>query len=196
MRRFGLIWMLGILLLVTGSRCSKEYSLEGNDSLAVTPLPERDSMPGADTSLEKEITACAGCNSSLIEGQWSLSLGDALVCGPIDTAILNLERNAFTFFGPSRCSPDSGLIISVGLDSLKLDKNISNLTIKKATLYYYDNISGLYVVQSEQNKPFSIVILQYDHTTKAVEGTFSGTGFTPGGRQIALTKGRWKTYLY
>ncbi len=173
--------------------CTREYSFEGEDTLAAPLLP--------DTTINKDTTivaldSCAGCSNAFTEGQWSLKLNGALFCGAIDTAIVSAERNAFTFFGPSLCSPDSGLIITVRLDEERLDYNRQNLLLQKSSLNYYDNVNGSYVAQSRQGEPFSVYILSYDHATRKAEGTFYGTGYTDKGKAIAITDGKWKTHLH
>ena len=185
-----------VLLAFIVPGCSREYSFEGNDTLnRPVPLPI-DTAAVKDTTPTLQIDSCAGCANVFIEGQWFLKLNGTSFCGKIDTAIVSAERNGFTFFGPSTCSPDFGLIITVRLDENKLNQNLQNLQLIKSSIYYYDNIGGIYVVQSEQGKPFSVVISSYDNITKKAEGSFSGTGYTKEGKAIAITDGRWKTYLH
>lgn len=185
-----------LLVLGGSSGCTREYSFEGADTLAVHDSIPVDTLPIRDSNGNVlNITSCMGCSNLMVEEQWSVEIGNALLCGEIDTAILNKERDAFTFFGPSHCSLDSGLIISAWLNPEILNRDRQNLTTTKVSMYYYDNLSGPYMLQSRQDKPFALTILKYDHVTKAAEGSFTGSGFTVSGKEVVLENGRWKTFL-
>lgn len=93
--------------------CVKEYSNEG----ASTVIPVRDTSTAPILPV-LEFPLCATCvdNNSFDELSWSFKAGNALLCGIIDNAVVNIERNAFTFFGPSACSTDTNMVISVYLE--------------------------------------------------------------------------------
>lgn len=193
---FCLFCSFGSLLLAGGYGCSKEYSFEGTDTLPVQLPPVQRDSTTTDTVPSTGANSCTGCSSSLLDGRWSLKVGNILYCGAIDTAILSMARNTFTFFGPSECSADSGLIINAMLSPDALNRSVQQYVIAKATLYYYDKVSGLYMVQSQQGKPFTVTILRYDHDTKEAEGSFEGVTVTRAGQEISVKDGRWKTKLY
>ena len=89
-----------LFLAINYISCSKEYSYEGgyvnitHDSLPQLPTVKRD-LPLC--------SLCAAYSDSLELNQWSFKAGNSSACGILDTAIINLERTAFTFFGPSAC---------------------------------------------------------------------------------------------
>lgn len=192
---FLLLVLAGLTLLLFVPGCSRDYSFEGRDTLVLVapPVPAPDSIRLDSLPVSG---SCAGCSNSLIEGKCSLKVNGQLFCGIIDTAILSLARNTFTFYGPSLCSADSGLIITCFLSPDALNRNVREYTIEKSTLYYYDKVSGLYMVQSQQGKPFRVTVLKYDHDTKLAEGTFGGTVVMRDGKEVPVTEGRWKTHLY
>src|SRR5688572_1671071 len=120
MKRFVNI-VTSIVLLYQYCSCSKEFSYERNPLEPVNP----------DTvMLTKTIPGCSVCNSvnSTVLKRWSFTQKNSLHCGVVDTAIITPNRNAFTFFGPSSCSSDTGLVITAYLDPMKLDKDVFNFT--------------------------------------------------------------------
>jgi hypothetical protein len=193
-------WSLGILLvycftscslLLLHTGCSREYSFEGRpDTLALIDtlaLPVVEPGP--------VFPSCQGCTTVEKEGEWSCLAGSAIFCGKIDTAIINKERTAFTFFGPSRCSSDSGLIISAYLEEPGLNGNHQNLAINRIAFYYYDNVSGEYMLVSRTQKPMQLVITKYDHLTKKVSGLFTGFAYTTSGKEVMIKSGKFSTFL-
>ncbi|MFT3681626.1 MAG: hypothetical protein QM791_15250 [Ferruginibacter sp.] len=176
--------------------CEKEYSYEGG--IATPPViidttntkPDTTHQPGPG-----ELPPCKFCNETgeMEDFTWSFKTGYSLLCG-IDTAIINTERTSFTFFGPSLCAADSGLIFTVYLSPYVLNKDITNLTVSYASFYYY-HTGQPYVLSNKTNESFKLTITNYIHSTKTAEGTFSGTGYRQDGRAVAISSGRFKIKL-
>jgi hypothetical protein len=190
-------YTLAILLLVPFIiSCEKEYSYEGGGNI---PQSQADStLPITDTSSvkEEELATCSLCGDSaaINEFSWSFKTGHSLLCGMVDTAIINAERTALTFFGPSTCAEDSGLIFTVYLSPVILNKDIINLDASHAIFYYYDTF-GPYVLTSHYDQPFRLTINSYVHSTGIAIGTFSGIGFRQDGSTISVTEGKFKIKL-
>jgi hypothetical protein len=114
-----------------------------------------------------------------------------VLCGKVDTTIINAEKNALTFFGPSICAKDSGIIFTVYLKSNVLNKDILNLDASHAIFYYYDSY-GPYVLMSHYDQPFKLTINSYVNATGIAIGTFSGIGFLADGTWIEIREGKFK----
>ena len=195
-----LLFFILSLLVFTG--CSKEYSYENSPG----NLPVSDSTQRGDTTKPKDTISpgpihfplCTSCieNSEPKMSEWSFKADNQLLCGRIDTAImLGLERNTFTFFGPSACAGDTGLIFTVSLDPANpLDHDLTNLTASNAIFYYYHTYNP-YILVSQTNNSFNLIISSYNHSTKIATGTFSGIAFTQDGRGVPLTSGNFKIKL-
>lgn len=168
-------------------RCTKEYSVEG---LNVPPIL-------IDT-IKPPVTAyvCPYCpgNETFIENKWSLRDDTLLRCGIVDTAIVNPQRTGFTFYGPSACSADTGIVMTIILDTV-LNRDLADIRSRYAAFYYYDNVGQTYIYMSTQQNPFTVIIDSYDHQTRLASGTFSGLAFrtTVGGTFIK--SGKFKTKL-
>lgn len=181
-----------LLTIVFGAGCAKEYSFEGSDARP----PGRDTTVGGGNINPPGICpACVG-NDSQIENKWSLYFSNRLFCGIIDTAIATPERTGFTFFGPSACSADSGMVITVNLNGVKLDHDITSLTTNRAGFYYYDNVTPSYMLITEPGQPFTVVLDSYEHTTKMMRGKFSGFAKTANGGSAYLSEGKFKVKLH
>ena len=193
----GLLFLL--LLVVYTTSCEKEYSYEGGNAQPPPITVPVDSTHPADTiHLDPgELPPCISCieSNDIPASSWSFKTGNSLLCGRVDTAImLSLERNTFTFFGPSACGTDTGLIFTVSLSPNALNRDIENVEASNAVFYYYHTYSP-YILTSLFNQPFRLNILSYNHTTKLVTGTFSGSGYRPDGRAVNITDGKFKTKL-
>ena len=178
--------MLLLLIIVS---CKKEYSFErGNFSTATDTIH----VP----VIINDFPICPACITNTITelSQWSFKSGNSVLCGEADTAIINLERNAFTFFGPSSCSGDTGMVITVYLDTEMLNRDRANLTVK-AAFYYYDGITPSYIFMSPANSIFSVTISNYVHQTKIATGTFQGSVIRSNGTGASITSGKFKVKL-
>ncbi len=123
------------------SGCIKEYSFEGgptNDT-----IPVQDTIPIQDTTVMPQMSFpfCAGCKSmdDFTLSTWNFKYDTSLLCGTVTNAVITPERNGFTFFGPSVCSADTGLVMTVFLDAKALDRDRSNITTNNVIFQYYDN---------------------------------------------------------
>lgn len=189
------IGLFALLAVLFSGSCSKEYSLEGRDSAIVipVPIPVPDTLPSTPTPLPQ---SCVGCANEQESGKWSFTYNNILYCGIIDTAIKSPTLEAFTFYGPSLCSEDSGLVVTVQLSPDKMNRSLNNYTVARAGMYYYDHKGNSYFLQSSSAQPFILVIDSYNHQTKEIRGSFGGTVLTADGRQVVLADGKWKTHLY
>jgi hypothetical protein len=188
-----------ILVLLYTSACEKEYSYEGGATPPSVITLAPDSIQAADTIHldEGSLPNCLPCinTGDIPASSWSFKTGNSFLCGEVDTAfILDLERSTFTFFGPATCGTDTGLIFTVSLGPNGLDRDIVNLPAANAVFYYY-HTNAPYILLGHADQPFSLIISSYNHSTKLVEGTFSGTGFRQDGRAVNVTEGKFKIRL-
>jgi hypothetical protein len=193
--RFVTISLFFLILLVFAVHgCKKEYSYEGGtliqDSTITDPIILPDSA-NADNTIA--FPRCEGCSnlhttSSLF---WSFKLRGADVCGIITNTVVSPEGTAMTFFGPSVCSVDSGLIITATFDQA-LKQASANLGASRASLEYYDNVTGIDILQSKQPNVFSLTIDQYTAQTGIATGRFSGTVVAKNGELVKVDDGKFK----
>ena len=179
--------MQSLYFIIAG--CTKEYSFErGNNLIRIdtiqVPLPISYVCP-----------SCPG-NNIFQENKWSLRDDTLLRCGIIDTAIVNPERTAFTFYGPSACSSDTGIVITILLDTVHLNRNLANVTSNKTAFYYYDNAGQTYIYISSPRNPFTVIIDSYNHQTKLASGTFSGFADKTGGGGTSINSGKFSIKLH
>ena len=169
--------------------CAKEYSFEGADTLPVSDTIITQPPPPSFWTCP----ACIGQDRQ-IENKWSFYTDSFFSCGIIDTAIVNPERTAFTFFGPYSCSQDTGMIIDAFLGATILNQDLYNVTSNQGAFYYYDNIGPSHVLISHVAN-FKIFIESYIHQTHLATGTFSGTVYKPDGAPVVVTSGKFKVRL-
>lgn len=195
LHRYIKLFCVSLVLQLYISSCEKEYSYEGGNTAPVVVIPV-DTTDSVDTVVfdPGALPNCPFC-LDVIDVQissWSFKTGNSLLCGEVDTAfVLNLERSSFTFFGPSFCGADTGLIFTVSLGTVGLNGDLENLVAANAIFYYY-HTNQPYVLLSHADQPFSLTITNYSHTTKIATGTFSGTGFRADGRAVNVSNGKFK----
>lgn len=179
-----------LLLLLT--MCARETSYESGAIPPRTDTVHSGGSGGGGGSAGQPGT-CSACigNDVQAENKWSLHAGPQLYCGKIDTLIVLGERNTFTFFGPSSCSTDSGMVATVYLDGFKLDHDITSQTVNRASFFYYDHVTPSYMLISRAAQPFTFTIDEYNHTTRLMRGTFSGIAFTTNGTSVQVTGGKF-----
>jgi hypothetical protein len=165
--------------------CRKEYSYEGGDMAPVI----NDTVVNNTT----QPYMCPGCVGAddYIDGKWSFYNGSNFFCGIVDTAIAAPARDGFTFFGPSTCSADSGLVMTINIEPTILNKDVFNSTTIKAGMYYYDNAAQTYPFMTQPGLYFSLTIESYIHQTRIMTGKFSGYVFRANGQQTNLS-GKFK----
>jgi hypothetical protein len=167
--------------------CKKEYSYEASPiTTDTTTIP---------TVIQPYICpACIG-NETFQENKWSFRNNGLLRCGEIDTAISNPTRTGFTFYGPSACSKDTGMIMTILLDTLRLNRNISNVTYSMSAFYYYDNVGNTYIYMNRQQSPFTVTIESYTHADRMITGSFSGFGYRTATGGASINSGKFKVKL-
>jgi hypothetical protein len=167
--------------------CTKEYSYEASPiTTDTTTIP---------TVIQPYICpACIG-NETFQENKWSFRDNGLLRCGEIDTAISNPTRTGFTFYGPSACSKDTGMIMTILLDTLRLNRNISNVTYSMSAFYYYDNVGNTYIYMNRQQSPFTVTIESYTHADRMITGSFSGFGYRTATGGASINSGKFKVKL-
>lgn len=99
-----------------------------------------------------------------------------------------------TFFGPSACSLDTGLVISAYLP-VALDRDRFNITTTQAAFYYYDHNAPEDILDSHSEVVFSISIGSFIYATGIATGTFSGTVFKANGDTVIVSAGNYKVYI-
>ncbi len=176
-----------VFITLIYSSCAKEYSYEASPIIIDTTTVPIIIQPYI-------CPACIG-NENFQENKWSFKDNSLLRCGIIDTAIANPTRTGFTFYGPSACSIDTGIVMTILLDTLRLNRDISNITYSRSAFYYYDNVGHTYIYMNRQQSPFTVTIESYTHADRMVTGSFSGFGYreTTGGASI--NSGKFKVKL-
>ena len=181
-----LSFILASLILVTDSACIKEYSYEREaiqDSTFVEePLPVAGfSLPFCST--------CDGRDTGLLS-TWSFKTDSIFSCGKNTNAIISPERTAFTFFSPSACSPDTGLIMTVYLNGIVLDSDKSGISTNRVIFQYYDK-GGPDILLSRPLPGFTLKIDTYTHQTRIASGSFTGNAATQNGDIILIKEGKF-----
>lgn len=192
MRKLNLIlfiFVVQIIFSVQLTGCAKEYSIEG----LVAPVNDTVIIP----VIVKDIPSCNLCDASsgITLSTWSFQIGNSMLCGMIDTAIVSPQRTAFTFYGPSSCSVDSGMVISVYLPNDTLNKDRQNIVLERNAFYYYDRVTPSDILVSRQNVTFTVIIDQYTHQTRIATGRFEGSVFKPTGGGTRITSGKFHVKL-
>ncbi|MBZ5856586.1 hypothetical protein [Flavihumibacter profundi] len=191
---------IGILLTCmfwAMSSCSKEYSYEARtviDSLpSVDTLNSHDSIP----VIGLEFPVCPGCDSieKLSPYYWSFIVNKRLVCGTITATYVNYERTGITFFGPSACAIDSGLVIDAFFDAGLLNANNNNFQANRVNWQYYDNNINNQILSSWMPHVFNVTIDSYSHETGIAVGGFKGYAKMLMGDSVAVSDGRFRILL-
>ena len=188
------IILLGAVLYLAGFAvgCAKEYSYEGGPPPDTAAVPDPIGLP--DTTGTLPPPPVAGCNSCAITdtssaSKWRFEVDGRQVCGFVTRAVLSPDADAMTFFGPSSCSRDSGLIITAYFQNQSLKEDQTNLTATQAELEYYDNTTLTDFLQSRSTHPFTVTIYQYSSQTGQATGHFSGRVVDKAGNPVEVTSG-------
>jgi len=186
--------MLTVLALLTvwlsQVGCAKEYSFEGADTVTATI----NINPG-NTAIVP-VSNCPGCKQqeTLAIGQWNFIAGNHYYCGVTENAGFIGTNVTFTLFGPSTCSPDSGLVMTVYMP-VPLAENTFNLAARHAAFYYYDHNGPADMYISRADGLFAVQLTSYLYDTRIATGTFAGNVYTPGGDTVYVEKGNFKVRL-
>ena len=187
------LWMLSV------ASCKKEHSCEG--CIAPPPTQHPDTLTTTappDTTLTTPVIlpSCAFCiddNKPLLQG-WSFKTGSTYLCGSLTEGRFIGDKSTFTLFGPSSCSADTGLRMTVYL-SEPLDQDKTGITTNNVAYYYYDNKASKSILVSGASQDFSVTIGSYKEGTQAATGTFNGTVFTSDGSITSVKDGRFQVVL-
>src|SRR5204863_5277369 len=105
------------ILLILAVGCKKDYSCEGCHSTTTIDSIALSVSPGT-------FPQCSLCHPAdeLLLSTWNFKTRNSFLCGIVSAAGAGIdpEKKAFTFFGPSACSIDTGLVMTVYL-SVPLD---------------------------------------------------------------------------
>jgi hypothetical protein len=188
---------IGLAISVFIASCDKDYSYEGGATLPqpiTVPLPVDTLKTDTIVANPGDLPVCKLCidTGEIKESTWSFKAGNSFICGIIDTAIiLNLGRSSLTFFGPAACGSDTGLIFTVHLGANGLNKDLQNIDATNAIFYYY-HTGSFNIFSSHADQSFKLTIVNYNHLTKMLIGTFSGTAYRQDGRSVIVTEGKFK----
>ncbi|MEO8568023.1 MAG: hypothetical protein ABI419_02765 [Ginsengibacter sp.] len=166
----------------------KEYSYEGGPLIDTIPAPTHDTTVKPGTTFP----FCAGCSSVNTSTVlfWSFKYDTSLLCGSITNSVITPARSGFTFFGPSTCSSDTGLVMTVFLDTDSLNRDRLHITSNNASLEYYDNTVSSDIFISNHHS-ISFTIDSYVHNTGIATGTFNGLVKTKDSSLIVITDGKF-----
>ncbi len=193
-----LIFLLPILLL-QNTGCAKEYSYEGGDTTAIiNPVIIVPDPVAAEADTTNEFPTCNLCDSAEAPavGTWSFRRGKSYLCGGVTNSGFfgGYSKTDITFFGPSACSKDTGLVMSVFLP-VPLDRDRYNITAERVAFYYYDNNATKDILISMPGKTCTVTVKSFTLSTGIAIGTFSGTVFKANGDTALIANGKYKVLI-
>lgn len=173
--------------------CVKEYSFEGADVPdTLSDTSHVDTIPASKVFFPP----CNLCNPNeeISLGKWSFRYDTFYLCGNITKAVITPDKTAFTFFGPSACSLDTGIVLTINVgDTLNRDR--TDLRARITIFEYYDNVSQKDIFISDVPRSFSLVIDQYDHQTGIATGRFFGNATAKDHSQAKIYDGNYVIQL-
>ena len=191
MFRFANIFLFPALLFLICllQSCAKEYSYENKPEVTI---------PTDSLATINFLSSCSLCNTTNTTAmkKWSFKHKNSIQCGNIDTAIITPNKNAFTFFGPSSCSTDTGLVITAYLDNIILDKDLFNYTTDHIAFYYYDHVGPTYIFMVRPPLKFSLTIESYIHQTGIIKGSFNGAAYKADNSLGLVESGKFELQLH
>lgn len=197
LRRFILIMCAGLLFfqLMSYESCRKEYSYEGGPEDILDTIPVIDTLSNDSTDTASAPIAfpyCSACNGQpgYILGTWNFKYDTSFFCGSVTRSVMNVEKTAFTFFGPSACSLDTGLIMTVYLDN-PLEEDEVNITASHAYFQYYNNKGTQDIFDSSDSIPITLTIEKYTLLTGIATGHFSGLAKSDRNTKIKIQEGKF-----
>ncbi|MCA0383854.1 MAG: hypothetical protein LCH58_16970 [Bacteroidetes bacterium] len=167
--------------------CTKEYSYEGGS------LPDSSNfVPAPDTTRQDSLQflPCALCVADSFGkavDTWRIQLPKSKACGNFTRTVITPTRDAFTFFGPSACSIDSGLILNSFWSPLVFDRDLKNVSTQRTAFYYYDRIGNTFVLERKTGQVMTIVIEEYSHSTGIAKGYAFGEAQTADGKLVRVS---------
>jgi len=190
----GLLCIL-LVLLMQATHCSKEYSYEGGPPVIDTTSNGDTTAGNGDTTSAPtlHLPACSSCINAIEvkPNTWMFTVNGTVACGKVTRAIKNAGGTVMTFFGPSACSQDTGLIIVAYFTPPGLLMNSANQSANRAALEYYDKVTPSSIVAALPTNQFSLFIERYTQQTGEATGTFSGKAYTANGESITITAGKF-----
>lgn len=185
-----------ILILTNFTHCAKEYSFEGGGTPNIPSVTDTTSTRGSANTGGIILPTCKGCEiTDTSSVKWSFKIGNSLLCGFVTNAVPSPDKTAMTFFGPSACSLDSGLIITAYFDYEVMNRDQKNLTAGFTAMEYYDNTTGLDVMKSKAPNVLSLTMNIYNRQTGIAMGTFSGWVIDKNGARVKIDDGKFKIKL-
>ncbi len=165
------------------------------DSPVIVVAPP-DTLQMADTALT--LPQCLFCKyaTSLRKNQWNFRVDTLFFCGAVTNGVLSPEKNALTFFGPSSCNAQTGLIITAYFDQVTFDADRAGITSTRVTMQYYDNAGGKDIFLSGSGTLFNITINQFEARSATAIGRFNGTVLARNGQVVPITEGNFKIELH
>ena len=176
-----------LIILISTPGCIKDYSFEGETIKDSTVIED----PGPPSGFT--LPVCSSCigKDSLLLSKWSFKTDSTLICGNVTNAIISPDRTAFTFFGPSACSADTGLVMTVYLNGVVLDGDKSAISTERVIFQYYER-GKPDILLSRPLPGFSLDITRYEHQTRIASGTFAGFAATQNGAVILIKSGKFQ----
>lgn len=169
------------------SGCSKEYSYEGG------PLPDSNNTGLKPDTTKKDsfqfvpCTLCMADSFGKAVDTWRIQLPQSKACGNFTRTVITPTRDAFTFFGPSSCSADSGIILNSFWSPLVFDRDLKNVSTQRTAFYYYDKVGNTFMLERKTGQVMTIVIEEYSYSTGIAKGFCFGQAQTADGKLIELS---------
>ncbi len=166
-----------ILFLQIEFACTKEYSYERKDiHQDTTMIIDTTKVHDTATAFPLVFPYCSTCDSTapLTPAKWNFRINNSFVCGNLTNALMNIEKDAFTFFGPSACSVDSGIVVTAYFPPEAFVNDAVNITTNRVHFEYYDNTVMYDLLESKKPYVFSLTIDSFSTQTKRAKGHFNG----------------------
>jgi len=176
-------------LLLNIQGCRKEYSYERQ------PIDTTGTEPDSTDTIPNDVvySQCPLCEKDpgYAMGKWSFMIDTFTFCGIVTGEVMLDERTAFTFFGPSACSTDSGLIITCYMNE-PFAEEAEYVSVDVITLRYYNHRGTKDMLQADASLGFALVIQSYSKTTGIMRGIFSGNVLTDRNTLEHISNGKFE----
>ncbi len=175
-------------LLLQNTGCQKKFSYEGEDSTG----NRVDSIVSQPAPPVYNYPQCALCKPAdgITFSHWNFKVGNTFFCGLINSAGISPDAKSFTFFGPSACSIDTGLVMTIYLPTV-FDGDKFNVTTSKIAFFYYDHFGTKDMFLSLPEKLFTVNIVSYIYSTGIATGKFRGIVFKANGDTTFVDEGNF-----
>ncbi len=186
-------FLLILCTLTVWLGCKKEYSLEGNP-LQIIPIPA-DTTSARDTAgIAMAFPYCNTCSYSNMAAEltWSFKIDTSLFCGNVTNGVISPDGKGMTFFGPSACSRNYGLIITAFFNDAVFTMDQNHLVATHVTLQFYDHTGTSDILQSKPPLVFGLIFDTYSKFTKQATGSFNGSALNKAGDLVAIKAGRFR----